>query len=150
MSRKSASCYAAGLLTGCALLLGATACTSTATSSTAGSASATATTPTTTPSPITGKPGCDDAIQAFRDASANMASKVQDLPTLQAYVTTLVAKLRTAAANATDPAVQAAVNKLADDFNTLVTAAQTSDGGKIQTLMSSLATDGQALVAACG
>src|SRR6266566_5111569 len=113
MSRKSASCYAAGALTGCVLALGLTACSSTATSSTAasGTATAVATVPTGTPASITGKPGCDDAIQAFRDASTNMASKVQDLPTLQAYVTTLVAKLHTAAGNATDPAVQTAINK---------------------------------------
>ncbi len=147
MSGKSASCYAAGVLTSCALILGAAACSSTATSSTAGSA--TATVATGAPSPVTGKPGCDDAIQAFRDASANMASKVQDLPSLEAYVTSLVATLHAAAANAIDPAIQSAVNKLADDFNALVTAAQSSDGSKIQTLMSSLLADGQTLVKAC-
>ena len=149
MSRKSASCYAAGVFISCALVLSATACSSTSASSTAGSASASATTPTGTPSPITGKPGCDDAIAAFRDASANMASKVQDLPSLQAYVSTLVTKLHAAAAKATDPAVQSAVNKLADDFNTLVTAAQSSNGSQIQTTMSTLATDGQAAITAC-
>jgi hypothetical protein len=78
-----------------------------------------------------------------------MASKVQNLPSLQAYVTSLAAKLHAAASNATDPAVQSAVNKLADDFNALLAAAQSSDGGKIQTLTSSLVTDGQALVSAC-
>ena len=149
MSRKSASCYAAGALISCALVLSTTACSSTSTSSAAG-VSATATTPTGTPSPITGKPGCDDAIAAFRDASANMASKVQDLPTLQAYVTTLVTKLHAAAAKATDAAVQSAVNKLADDFNALVTAAQGSNSSQIQTTMSTLATDGQAALTACG
>ena len=150
MSRKSASHYAAGVFVSCALVLSATACSSTSTSSPAGSASATATTPTGTPSPITGKPGCDDAIAAFRDASANMASKVQDLPSLQAYVSTLVTKLHAAAAKATDPAVQSAVNKLADDFNTLVTAAQSSNSSQIQTAMSTLAADGQAAITACG
>jgi len=151
MSRRSAPRYAAGVLAGCALVFGATACGSVNTSSTASSATptATATVATGTPSSLTGKPGCDNAIQSFRDASANMASKVQDLPTLQAYVTDLVAKLHAAAADTTDPAVQSAVNKLADDFNGLVTAAQTSDGSKIQTLMSSFVADGQALVKAC-
>jgi hypothetical protein len=150
MSRRSAPRYAAGLLTGCALVLSATACSSTANTSTAGSASPTATAAATgTSSALSGKPGCNDAVQAFRDASANMATKVQDLPSLQAYVTTLVAKLRTAATSSTDPAVQSAVTKLADDFNALVTAAQTSNGSQIQTVLSSFVTDGQALVKVC-
>ena len=149
MSRKSASCFAVGVLTSCALGLGATACSSTAGSATAGSASASATAPTGTAASVTGKPGCDDAIAAFRDASANMASKVQDLPSLQAYVTSLVAKLHTAAAKATDPAVQTAVNKFADDVNALVTAVQSSNGSQIQTATSNLATDGQAVITAC-
>ncbi len=150
MSRRTAPRFAAGILAGCALVLSATACTSTGTPTAAGSATPTATaTATGTASSVTGKPGCDDAVQAFRDASTNMASKVQDLPSLQAYVTTLVAKLHSAATSATDPAVQTAVNKLADDFNSLVAAAQTSDGSTIQTLMSSFVTDGQALVKAC-
>ena len=151
MSRRTAPRYAAGILAGCALVLSATACSSTGTSTAAGSATptVTSTAATGTASSITSKPGCDDAVQAFRDATTNMASKVQDLPSLQAYVTSLVAKLHTAATNATDPAVQTAVNKLADDFNGLVTAAQTSDGSTLQTLMSSFVTDGQALVKAC-
>ena len=148
MSRKAASCYAAGVLAS-ALVLGAAACGSTTTSPTTGSASVTATMPTSAPSPVTGRPGCDDAIAAFRDASANMASKVQDLPSLQAYVSSLVTKLHAAAAKATDPAVHSAVNKLADDFNALVTAAQSSNGSQIQTTMSTLATDGQAAITAC-
>ena len=154
MSRKAASRSTAGALTGCVLALSVAACTSTSTSSTASSASATTAATSTllasnSPSPVTGKPGCDDAIQAFRDASANMASKVQSLPTLQAYVTALVARLHTAAGVSTDPAVQSAVNKLADDFNGLVTAAQTSNGSQIETVMSSLAADGQAVVKVC-
>lgn len=149
MPIKSASRYVAGAVMSCALVLGATACNSKNPSATAGSAPATTATPTSSVPSITGKPGCDDAIAAFRDATSNMASKVRDLPSLQAFVTNLVARLHSAAANINDPAVQSAVNKLADDFNSLVTAAQTSNGSQIQTTMSAFATDGQAIIRAC-
>ena len=141
------------LLVGAAFIAAsATACGSTAGSPTAPSSTspAASTSSATTPPLIsTGKPGCDDAIAAVQDSTSTLAAKIHDLPSLQTFATDLVSRLHTAAGKATDPTVQSAIGKVADDLSTLATDAQAGDGSKVQTTLSALVGDGQAMVQAC-
>jgi hypothetical protein len=141
------------LLAGSALLAASAA----ACGSTAGGPAAPATTSpaattssaTTPPLISTGKPGCDDAIAAVQDSTSTLAAKMHDLPSLQTFATDLVTRLHTAAGKATDPTIQSAIGKMADDLSTLATDAHAGDGGQVQTVLSTLVNDGAAMVQAC-
>jgi hypothetical protein len=154
MARSPIQTRIAATLAGSALVLSMAACTSTAGTPSAPGTSAstsasTSDTATGTASWTTGKPGCDDAIAAFQDATTNLATKVHDLPSLQTFATDLVGRLHTASAKATDPKIQSAIAKLADDLNALAAAGQSSDVNQVQAQLSALGADGQAVVSAC-
>jgi hypothetical protein len=134
------------MLAGSVLALSMSACTSATSTPTT---TETSVSTTGTASTSAGKPGCDEAVAAFQDTTANLATKIHDLPSLQAFATDLVSRLHTAAAKATDPNIQSAIDKLADDLNALATSDQTSDSGQVQAELTALATDGQAVLAAC-
>jgi len=160
----------AARLTGALLLVAATAsatsCTSTSsapapsrgmsgasgpsdTSGLPGTPSPSSATATSDGGPVTGKPGCDDAITVFQNAGTDLAGKVQDLPALQSSVSDLVTRLHAAAAKATDSRVRSAIDKVADDLTTVATDAQGGKGSDVQAALSMLVTDGQAVVEAC-
>jgi hypothetical protein len=99
----------------------------------------------TTSSGMFADPGCNEAMDALQ--SVSKLSGVSDPKSALAALHTMVSQLRDAASKAKSPAAAAGINKLADDFQSMISSVEAGNSSVPDN--SAVMKDGKAMAIAC-
>ena len=109
------------------------------------SPSADATSSDTASSGMFADPGCNEAMDALQ--SVSKLSGISDPKSALAALHTMVSQLRDAASKAKSPAAAAGINKLADDFQSMISSVEAGNSSVPDN--TAVMNDGKAMAIAC-
>ena len=90
-------------------------------------------------------PGCNEAMDALQ--SVSKLSGISDPKSALAALHTMVSQLRDAASKAKSPAAAAGINKLADDFQSMISSVEAGNSSVPDN--TAVMNDGKAMAIAC-